>query len=126
MFHKRVVPYPLLQAFDGPDAQQSCGRRDTTTVAPQALALLNDHVRAEGLVDFADRLLKDAGSDPERWVERGFQLALARPPSKTEREACRAFVATAADRAAETLASSRRPDEVRDGHWPISARRSSA
>ena len=32
LFHKRVVPYPLLQAFDKPDAQQSCGRRDTTTV----------------------------------------------------------------------------------------------
>ena len=23
MFHKRVVPYPLLQAFDRPDAQQA-------------------------------------------------------------------------------------------------------
>ena len=22
MFHKRVVPHPLLQAFDGPDAPQ--------------------------------------------------------------------------------------------------------
>ena len=43
-------------------------------------------------LEFADRLLKDAGSDPERWIERGFQLALARPPSKTEREACLAFV----------------------------------
>ncbi len=42
MFHKRVVPYPLLQAFDRPDAQQACGRRDQTTVAPQALSLLND------------------------------------------------------------------------------------
>lgn len=42
MFHKRVVPNPLLQAFDRPDAQQACGRREHTTVAPQALALLND------------------------------------------------------------------------------------
>ncbi|MGE5192398.1 MAG: DUF1549 domain-containing protein, partial [Deltaproteobacteria bacterium] len=28
LFHKRVVPYPLLSAFDKPDAQQSCCRRD--------------------------------------------------------------------------------------------------
>src|SRR5439155_5642113 len=39
MFHKRVVQHPLMQAFDGPDAQASCGRRVTTTVAPQSLAL---------------------------------------------------------------------------------------
>ncbi|WZP00342.1 DUF1553 domain-containing protein [Isosphaeraceae bacterium EP7] len=92
LFHKRVVPYPLLQAFDKPDAQQSCGRRDTTTVAPQALALLNDQFVRKVSTEFADRLLKDAGSDPDRWVERGFQLALARSPSKSEHEACRAFV----------------------------------
>ena len=53
MFHKRVVQYPLMQAFDAPDAQASCGRRENTTVAPQALALLNDrfvrqHLRADG------------------------------------------------------------------------------
>src|ERR1051325_11986257 len=42
LFHKRVVQHPLMQAFDGPDAQASCGRRENTTVAPQALALLND------------------------------------------------------------------------------------
>ena len=92
MFHKRVVPYPLLQAFDKPDAQQSCGRRDTTTVAPQALALLNDRfVRARSL-DFADRLLKEAGPEPANWIERGFQLALGRSPSGTERSAALTFV----------------------------------
>src|SRR5262249_43191101 len=32
MFHKRVVQYPLMQVFDGPDAQASCGRRENTTV----------------------------------------------------------------------------------------------
>ena len=35
MFHKRVIPYPLLAAFDRPDSLQSCGRREATTVAPQ-------------------------------------------------------------------------------------------
>ncbi len=40
LFHKRVVPYPLLQAFDKPDAQQSCGTSATisTRRRPQALA----------------------------------------------------------------------------------------
>ena len=73
MFHKRVVPYPLLQAFDGPDAAASCGRRDSTTVAPQALALLNDPFVRDRAADFARRLLARRRREPERWVERGFR-----------------------------------------------------
>jgi hypothetical protein len=94
LFHKRVVPNPLLQAFDKPDAQQSCNRRDRTTVAPQALALLNDpFVRARSF-DFADRLLKADAADPKRWIDLAFQLALSRSPSSGERNAAIEFIAT--------------------------------
>jgi hypothetical protein len=92
LFHKRVVPYPLLAAFDKPDAQQSCGRRDNTTVAPQALALLNDQFVRKLSFDFADRLLKDAGNDRAQWIERAWQLALAREAVEKEREASLAFI----------------------------------
>jgi hypothetical protein len=92
LFHKRVVPYPLLQAFDKPDAQQSCGRRDNTTVAPQALAILNDQFVRKVAFEFADRLLKDAGGDLAQSIERGYQLALTRPPSDNERKATLEFV----------------------------------
>jgi mono/diheme cytochrome c family protein len=92
MFHKRVVPYPLLQAFDKPDAQQSCGRRDMTTVAPQALALLNDPFVRMVSLDFAARLEKEAGDDPSAWIQRGFQLTLGRSPTETEQAAAKAFL----------------------------------
>ncbi len=92
LFHKRVVPYPLLQAFDKPDAQQSCGRRDETTVAPQALALMNDPFVRSVSLDFADRLLKEAGGKPDQWIEHGYRLALARSPRDEERTAAVAFV----------------------------------
>ena len=65
MFHKRVVQYPLMQAFDGPEAAVSCGRRNVTTVAPQALALLNDPFVRDRAADFADRLLAEGGATPE-------------------------------------------------------------
>jgi mono/diheme cytochrome c family protein len=94
MFHKRVIPNPLLQAFDKPDAQQSCNRRDPTTVAPQALALLNDQFVRTTALDFAERLLKDAGSEPAQCVERGYQLAVCRAPNDTERIASLAFLET--------------------------------
>ena len=81
MFHKRVVQYPLMQAFDAPDAQQSCGGRMNTTVAPQALALLNDpfiRLRAEEL---AKRLQTAAGDDGVAQIRLAFQLCLNRDPA---------------------------------------------
>jgi hypothetical protein len=92
MFHKRVIPYPLLQAFDRPDSLQSCGVRDRTTVAPQAQALLNDGVVRDCAEDFADRLIREGGGEDARLVERAFVLALARPPSETERSASLEFL----------------------------------
>src|SRR5262249_28483965 len=75
-----------------PDAQQSCGRRDNTTVAPQALALLNDRFVRRVAIDFAERLIKEVGNDPAQWIERGYLLALARAAGETERQATAAFL----------------------------------
>jgi hypothetical protein len=80
LFHKRVIPNPLLQAFDAPDAQQCAGRRDVTTVTPQALALLNDPFVRARAGEFASRLLREAGDDPARCVERAYRVALGRAP----------------------------------------------
>jgi hypothetical protein len=92
MFHKRVVQQPLMQAFDGPDAQASCGRRENTTVAPQALALLNDaFVRARAM-DFAQRLEVAAGAKTGEQVRIAWRLALGREPSADEKESGIAFV----------------------------------
>jgi hypothetical protein len=92
LFHKRVIPYPLLQAFDAPDAQQCTGRRDVTTVTPQALALLNDPFVRARAGDFANGLLKEGGDDPARCVERAYRLALSRAPNDGEKTAGVAFL----------------------------------
>ncbi len=97
LFHKRVVPYPLLQAFDKPDAQQSCSRRDHTTVAPQALALMNDPFVRIVALEFAERLLKESGGEPAELIDRGYQLALARSPDKDELTAAGQFLVSQAD-----------------------------
>jgi cytochrome c553/dsDNA-binding SOS-regulon protein len=93
MFHKRVVQHPLMQAFDGPDAATSCGRRSSTTVAPQALALLNDAFLRDRSADFARRMLSSGAGTPEEWVREGYLLALGRPPRDGEAAACAAFLA---------------------------------
>jgi hypothetical protein len=85
------VPYPLLQAFDRPDAQQACGRRDQTTVAPQALSLLNDAFVRTRAVEMAARLIGEGG-DEASLANRAFELALSRLPTASERSAAIEFV----------------------------------
>ncbi len=92
MFHKRVVQQPLMQAFDGPDAQASCGRRENTTVAPQALALLNDHFVRSCALAFATRVISNAGPTLDSQVRFAWRLALGRDPSQLELDSGRAFV----------------------------------
>ena len=82
MFHKRVVQHPLMQAFDGPDAAVSCGRRNVTTVAPQALALLNDTFLRDRAADLARRLLAEGGATPEGWVTRGLRAGPLAAPER--------------------------------------------
>jgi hypothetical protein len=92
MFHKRVVQHPFMQAFDAPDSAVTCARRDNTTVAPQALALMNDAFVRDRAADFARRLIADRGGKPEAWVAWAFSLALSRGPSATENAASLEFI----------------------------------
>lgn len=92
MFHKRVVQHPLMQVFDAPDASASCGRRVNTTVAPQALALLNDPFLRDRATDFAKRILAERGLDRTDWITHGFRLSLSRSPGKTELDASLDFL----------------------------------
>ena len=92
IFHKRVVQHPLMQAFDGPDAQASCGRRENTTVAPQALALLNDKFVRARAIDFAQRVEKEVGTEPDAQVRLAWQWALGREPSASELKSGAAFI----------------------------------
>ena len=122
MFHKRVVPYPLLQAFDRPDALQSCGRREHTTVAPQALALLNDASCATRRSEFADRLLREAGGRSAAVRStRAFLLGFGPPPSETERAACWNSW-TSQTNSAGTRCETIGRRALAGRRWPISAR----
>jgi hypothetical protein len=86
VFVKRSLVLPVLEAFDFADTGQTCARRNTTTIAPQALTLLNGDFTTQAAGSFADRLCREAGTDPRRQVERAFRLALARPPDGGEVE----------------------------------------
>ena len=99
---RRNFTYPMLQAFDNPDSAVSCPERDVTTVAPQALWFLNNRVIFQQAVELATRLVKERGDDPAVWVERAWQLALARAPSPGEKRQGLALIESLTNSSAHT------------------------
>ena len=86
---KRALKVPLLECFDAANGTSSTGQRTRTTVAPQALTLLNDpwiQIQAKA---FANRVTREAGTDRDRQIERAFALALQRLPTRAEAKAAR-------------------------------------
>ncbi|MFN0053611.1 MAG: DUF1549 and DUF1553 domain-containing protein [Planctomycetales bacterium] len=90
---KRNLPYPLLEAFDLPDMHESCARRSQTTVAPQALLLLNSQIVLDYARAFAGRLLYDnPHADWPQAVIQAYRLAYGRSPDAEESAAAIQFL----------------------------------
>ena len=86
VFMRRSMRVPFFETFDVPDAMQSRGVREETTVATQALLLLNNEfVRAQA-ERFAARLGQLGAKEPRSIVEHAYWLALSRDPTRRELE----------------------------------------
>ncbi len=83
IFARRNLRFPFLEAFDLPDSNLSCPKREQSTTAPQALALLNASDVLTAARALAAQLERDVDSATAR-IERAYRLVLARPPSPTE------------------------------------------
>ncbi|HET6247718.1 MAG TPA: DUF1549 and DUF1553 domain-containing protein [Tepidisphaeraceae bacterium] len=92
IFTKRSLPIPLLEVFDAPTGNSPCTRRQATTVAPQALALLNDPFVRMQAEHFAKRIAKDAGDDPGKRITDAYLLALSRVPTASEMDRALKFL----------------------------------
>ena len=84
MFVKRALLLPLLESFDYTTTTVPVGTRSVTTVAPQALMLLNDGFVQQQASRFAERLRREAGENETAQVQRAFALTVQRSPSKKE------------------------------------------
>src|SRR5262249_61711378 len=72
---------PMMTLFDAPDGTVGIEQRTTTTIAPQALLLMNNPVVREASRKFAERLV---GKSDEAAVRQGYAMALGRGPSAGE------------------------------------------
>ena len=91
VYSKRSIRYPLFETFDQPNLINSCDRRNRSTIAPQALLLMNNNfvlTEAESLPTFAAR----GGRRPRAQVERAYRLALGRAPTAFERAKAVEFI----------------------------------
>jgi mono/diheme cytochrome c family protein len=88
-FQRRSLMMPMLEVFDGANMSESCSRRSVTTVAPQALTLLNGELTSTESKHFAKRVLDMAPESQDRQIDAAFQLVLFREASATEKEQAR-------------------------------------
>ena len=84
-FQRRSVVNPMLEVFDVANMNVSCSRRNLTTVTPQALTLMNGELVQRESRYLAERLMREAGPQPDQQIDRAFLVALGRPPSESEK-----------------------------------------
>ncbi|HEV2667135.1 MAG TPA: PSD1 and planctomycete cytochrome C domain-containing protein [Blastocatellia bacterium] len=92
VYSKRSIRYPLFETFDQPNLVNSCDRRNRSTIAPQALLLMNNNFVLTEAKYFAERLRREAGDDARAQVERAYRLALGRAPTAFERAKTAEFI----------------------------------
>ena len=94
VYRKRGLPYPLLDIFDLPNQNLSCGARNVSTVPTQALTLMNDDFVLKQAQLFANRVEEAVHGDKPAEVELAYQLALSRPPETKEKQLALEFLQT--------------------------------
>ncbi|MCO6457258.1 MAG: DUF1553 domain-containing protein, partial [Pirellulaceae bacterium] len=109
VFAQRSLLPPLLTTFDLADSTLPCGQRDVTTVAPQALALLNNDFSHQQSRSLAERVARSAGPDPQDQITWTWRLALGRLPDAAERTLAAAHLGHQAARFAGGASSDEAP-----------------
>ncbi len=89
---RRSQPLAMLHAFDAPVMEVNCERRPQSTVATQALMLMNSEFLLDQAARFARRLEAEAGSNPTAQIQRAWQLAFNRKPTPAELTDASAFL----------------------------------
>ncbi|HSH93368.1 MAG TPA: PSD1 and planctomycete cytochrome C domain-containing protein [Roseimicrobium sp.] len=83
---RRSRPLAMLNVFDAPVMTVNCEKRTSSTVAPQALMLMNSEFILKQAGLFADRLRREAGDDPDKQLERAWRIAFGRSPNAEEKK----------------------------------------
>lgn len=89
--------HPMLQLFDFGDPNSLTPRRDTTTVASQALFFLNNPFVVKQSASLARRLLADTVDNDDARIREMYRLVLSREPTSHEMNRAAQFLVDGAD-----------------------------
>lgn len=95
LFVRRNLRYPLFEAFDKPDTNFSCPRRNESTIAPQALMLLNSKLSldaAKALARLLNESREGASAELKHKVNLAYLRTLSRLPSAEEEKLATEFL----------------------------------
>jgi hypothetical protein len=81
---RRSRPLVVLDAFDWAVPEPCCEKRNSSTVTPQALLLMNNDFTLAQAGIFASRLQREAGADVKAQVTRAWQLAFGSTPTEKD------------------------------------------
>ena len=95
LFARRNLRYPLFDAFDKPDANASCPRRNISTIAPQSLLLLNGDDSVTAARQLAQMIAERSGIDRNAAIELAYRHILSHRPTTDERRAASEFLSDA-------------------------------
>jgi len=84
VLHRRKEMPTILETFDRPQMMPNCIARPNSTVASQALHLMNNAMVRKLSAAFARRLRDEAGDDLRDQIMHAYHLALSRDPSEEE------------------------------------------
>jgi mono/diheme cytochrome c family protein len=94
---KRSSLIPMMTVFDAPEALTPMAERATTTIAPQALLLMNNPQVREYAKALAKRAAPDESVAPDAAVRAAYAIALSRAPSAEELSDAVSFITGQSD-----------------------------
>ncbi|MCA9168126.1 MAG: DUF1553 domain-containing protein, partial [Planctomycetales bacterium] len=92
LFSQRSLLFPWMTTFDFVETTSPCGQRDVTTVAPQALALLNSPLIHEQCARLAAQFSASEAPNSQA-VQQVYRTVLRRDPNPNELTAASEYLA---------------------------------
>jgi hypothetical protein len=103
IFARRNLRFPIFEAFDRPETTASCPERGQSTIAPQALLLLNSEFSLNSAHDLAEFARTQVGNDIDAQIELIYQRTLGHAPTPPQHTRAQQFLTDRQDLSSDPL-----------------------
>src|SRR5688572_10188491 len=103
---RRTLPLGMLETFDAPTMSPNCECRNSSTVTPQSLLLMNNEFVVAQSDEFAKRLQTAAPDDLAGQIKLGWRIAFGGSPSEKQVAESLTFVAEQTEELTATVPAS--------------------